>query len=148
MLPGAIQPKPGEGDFPASAIAFGGGSVSLLAPFAPGIKQLAIHYSLPVAAFPETIQVTFPTSVLELLVEETTGAVTGARLKEVTPVTLEQRNFRRFVGNDVPASAIATVNLRKPASRGIALDSRYLIALILAFAGVMAAVLAHALRRK
>jgi hypothetical protein len=148
MLAGATQPKPGEGDFPASAIAFGGGNVFLLAPFAPGLKQLAIHYSLPAGSFPLTARVLVPTAVLEVLLEETSGTVSGARLKEVAPVTLEKRNFRRFVANDVPASSSAAIDLPKPASRPSALDSRYLIALILAFGGVMVAVLAHALRRK
>lgn len=148
LLPGAAQPKPGEGDFPASAIAFARGSIALLAPLAPGLKQLSINYSLPADAFPVTVRLTAPTAVLELLLEETSGTVTGAGLKEVTPVALEKRNFRRFVANDVPASASATVELQRPASRYSALDSRYLIALVLALGGVMVAVLAHALRRK
>ncbi len=134
-----------EGDFPAASVSFSDGRVNLLAPFAPGLKQLSFGYSVPAKSFPITFPLMDTTGVLEVLVEEKTGSAAGAKLKEVDPVTVDGRSFRRFLANDIPKNAIATIDLPAPPP---ATDARYLIALTFFLGAVMIAVLAHALKRK
>lgn len=148
MLAGATAATVRQGDFPAAAVGFSGGRLSLFAPLAPGLKQLSVSYSLPAGAFPESISIPAPTAVFEVLLEEPVGTVTGPHFKEVTPVTAEQRNFRRFLAADVPVNSVVAVDLPMPRPRGSSIDSRFIVAITLALGGVMAAVLANALRRK
>ncbi|MBA3646780.1 MAG: hypothetical protein H0W63_11475 [Gemmatimonadaceae bacterium] len=145
LLPAATTASAREGDFPAASVSFNDGRVNLLAPFAPGLKQLAFGYSVPAKSFPITFPLMDTTGVLEVLVEEKTGNAAGAKLKEVQPVTVDERSFRRFLANDIPKNAIATIDLPAPAP---ATDARYLVALTFILGAVMIAVLAHALKRK
>ncbi|MDQ6717426.1 MAG: hypothetical protein M3Z17_03640, partial [Gemmatimonadota bacterium] len=76
---------------------------------------------------------------------EKSGTVSGAALKEVEPVSVEKRSFRRYLGSDVPRSAVATIDLPPPPPQT---DPRYLVALTFLLGAVMIAVLARALKRK
>ncbi len=145
LLPAATNASAREGDFPAASVSFKEGRVNLLAPFAPGLKQLAFGYSVPAKSFPIAFPLMDTTGVLEVLVEEKTGSASGAKLQEVQPVTVEERSFRRFLANDIPKNAIATIDLPAPPP---ATDARYLVALTFVLGAVMIAVLAHALKRK
>jgi len=134
-----------EGDFPAEAVSFANGRVSLVAPFAPGLKQLSFTYSVPARSYPISFAIPEPVEVLEVMLEEKGGRATGGGLKEVDPVSVEGRNFRRFLASTVASNAVATVDLPRPPKSE---TSPYVTAVVLAFGGVMAAVLAHALKRK
>ncbi|HET7456315.1 MAG TPA: hypothetical protein VFJ74_01600 [Gemmatimonadaceae bacterium] len=101
----------GQGDVPPTAARMGDGRVEVYAPFAPGLKQFAFSYTLPDAAFPLSIPMERPTSVLEILVEGQGGAASGAKLREVNPVHQQGRNFRRFLGQDVAQASVARVEL-------------------------------------
>ncbi len=90
-----------EGDPAAGSLAAQDGRVRLVAPFAPGLKQVAYSYELPTGAFPLAIPVTESTAVLEVLIEEPTGRASGAGLQEVEAVTVEGRDFRRYLALDV-----------------------------------------------
>jgi hypothetical protein len=142
---GATGPAVREGDFPSAAISFDGERVSIFAPFAPGLKQLGFSYSLPAKQFPLAIPVMNPTGVFEVMLEEKSGSVVGARLKEQDPVNTDQRTFRRFLAADVPVNDVATIDLPPPPAET---DPRYLVALTFILGAVMIAVLAHALRRR
>ncbi|MGK2961317.1 MAG: hypothetical protein ACSLFK_04115 [Gemmatimonadaceae bacterium] len=137
----------GHGDVPAGAIRFEAGHAHVLAPIAPGLKQISFSYSIPATAFPLRFPITRPTQVLEVLIEEEKGSVTGAMLKEVDPVSLEQRSFRRFLAADVPAGEVSLIDLP---SAGVDRNSNriFLVALTVVIAGAMAFVLARALRRR
>ena len=136
-----------QGDVPSGAVRFADGRAHIYAPIAPGIKQVSFTYSMPASAFPLRIPVARDTQILEVLIEEETGAVAGAKLKEVAPVSLERRSFRRFLADDVPASEVSVIDLpASTAARGI--DSRYLIALTVGIGGAMAFALARALRQR
>ena len=145
LLPSATNASAREGDFPAASVAFSDGRVNLLAPFAPGLKQLAFGYSVPAKSFPLTFPLMDTTGVLEVMLEEKTGTAAGAKLKEVQPVTVDERSFRRFLANDIPKNAVATIDLPAPPP---STDPRYLVALTFILGAVMIAVLAHALKRK
>jgi hypothetical protein len=145
LLPGATGAVTREGDFPTAAISFADGRVSVYAPFAPGLKQVAIDYSLPARQFPLEIPVMYPTGILEVMLEEKSGTAKGAGLKEVDPVNVEQRSYRRFLASDAPVNSISTIDLPPPPAQT---DPRYLVVLTFILGAVMIAVLAFALKRK
>ena len=61
------------------------------------------------------------------------------------PVTVEGRNFRRFLASDMPENSVAVIDL--PASPARAIDPRYMVAITLLIGGTMVVALAQALRR-
>jgi hypothetical protein len=99
-----------QGDVAPDAARLADGRVEVYAPLAPGLKQVSFSYTLAPQSFPLHAPLERPTSVLEVLVEGKGGEVGGARLREVSPVAQEGRNFRRFLAQDAPASAVATVS--------------------------------------
>ncbi len=136
-----------QGDVPASAVRFENGRALVLAPIAPGLKQIAFTYSIPAAAFPLTFPLARTTQVFEILIEEEKGSATGANLKEVAPVALEQRSFRRFLAADVPENESVVIDLPRSTTRRN-LDPRYLVGLTIVIGGAMTFALARALRRQ
>ncbi|HUQ20088.1 MAG TPA: hypothetical protein VM099_10795 [Gemmatimonadaceae bacterium] len=134
-----------QGDIPAAAVAFRNSHVSVFAPIAPGLAQLAFTYNVPASSFPLSVPVQQPTQILEVLVEDEKGSVTGAKLTEKDPVVLERRSFRRFLADDVPQNEISVIDL--PAAVRTTIDPRYLVALTLVIGTTMIIVLARALRR-
>ncbi len=136
-----------QGDVPATAMRFENGRAQVYAPLAPGLKQIAFSYSLPASAFPLSIPLEVATEIYEVLIEEEKGTVTGAKLKEVAPVALERRTFRRFLADDVPANAVSIVDL--PAGDSAQdIDPRYMVGLTVVIGTAMVAALARALRRR
>jgi len=97
------------GDIAAAAVIVTSGEAAVFAPFAPGLKQLALRYELPAARDSLTIPLIEATGVLEVLLEEGTGRVAGAGLAAQGPVTVEGKSLYRFLAQNVPASAVATV---------------------------------------
>jgi hypothetical protein len=148
LLPsGASQFQVTQGDVPAAAVKFENGRALVLAPIAPGLKQLALTYSMPASRFPMSVLVNHDTQIFEALIEEKTGKVTGPKLKEVAPVALEKRSFRRFLGADVPASSVAVFDLPSAGKR-TDIEPRYMVMLTVLFGGTMVFALARALKRR
>ena len=52
------------------------------APIAPGLKQVALTYSVPAQNFPMSIPVEKETQIFEVLIEEEKGSVTAPKIKE------------------------------------------------------------------
>ena len=119
----------------------------MFAPIAPGVKQLSFTYSLPAKAFPLKLSLEKATGVYEVLIEEKAGNVTGPRIKEVEPVTVDERDFRRFLAQTCRENSTAVIDLPAPASTG-AIDPRFLVAITLVLGGAMVVALARALRRR
>lgn len=147
LLPEASNFRVTQGDFPADAVQFANGVVSVFAPLAPGVKQLSFSYSVPASSFPIRLAQAARTDVYEVLIEDEAGSVTGPNMREMDPVTVEARSFRRFLAADVPQSAVAVIDL-PPASASRAIDPRFMVALTLLIGGAMVVVLARALRRR
>jgi hypothetical protein len=147
ITPGAADFKVGQGDISAGAVSFANGVVSVFAPLAPGIKQLSFSYSVPAKSFPLKLPLEKETGVYEIMIEEKAGSVTGPHLREVDPVTVDERNFRRFLASDMPANSVAIVDLPAPPPIR-AIDPRYLVAITLVIGGSMVFALARALRRR
>ena len=147
LLPSASNFRVTQGDIPTDAVAFANGRASVFAPLAPGVKQFSISYSVPANLFPLRVPLEGRTDVYEVLIEDETGSVTGPKIKEMDPVTVEARNFRRFLGADVPQSSITVIDL-PPAAATRTIDPRYMVALTLLIGGAMIVALARALRRR
>jgi hypothetical protein len=147
VSPGATEFKVGQGDISAAAVSFTNGVVSVFAPLAPGIKQLSFSYSLPAKSFPLKLPLEKETGVYEIMIEEKAGSVTGPHLREMDPVTVDERNFRRFLAQDVPENSVAVIDLPAP-PRSHSIDPRYLVAITLVIGASMILALAQALRRR
>jgi hypothetical protein len=147
LTPGATDFRVAQGDISAAAVSYVNGAVNVFAPIAPGMKQLSFSYSLPANAFPLKLPLEKETGIYEILIEEKAGSVTGPHLKEVDPVTVEERNFRRFLASDMPENSVAVIDLpAPPPNRNI--DPRFLVAVTLVIGGSMIVALARALRRR
>jgi hypothetical protein len=81
------------------------------------------------------------------MIEDKAGSVRAPNLREVDPVTVDERNFRRFLASDVPHNSLAVVDLPAPASTRT-IDPRYLVAITLVIGGTMVVALARALGRR
>jgi hypothetical protein len=146
VTPAATNFRVNQGDIPASAVSYARGAVNIYAPLAPGIKQIAFSYSLPAKSFPLTLPLEKATGIYEILIEEKAGSVTGPHLREMEPVTVDERNFRRFLASDMPVNSAAVIDLPAPPARAI--DPRYMVAITLVIGGTMVLALAQALRRR
>jgi hypothetical protein len=129
------------GDLAPGAVSQRGTSIGLFAPLSPGIRQVAFTYDLPAGAFPLNLSIERPTGVLEVLVQEPQARVTGARLRELAPVSTEGRTFRRYLAQDVAANTVLNVDVPRvvTAARervyggvGIALSLTMVVALVFA----------------
>ncbi len=104
-----------QGDFAGTGVQFVDGEVRVVAPFAPGIRQLVVTYDLAPGAFPLTVPLSDSTDVVEVLIEEPDGSVSDTALRALGAVPGEGRNFLRFLGNDRPPG---TFQVSVPASAG------------------------------
>jgi hypothetical protein len=139
--------KVSQGDISAAAVSYANGVVSVFAPLAPGIKQLSFSYSLPAKSFPLKLPIETETGIYEILIEEKAGTVIAPHMKEMEPVTVDERNFRRFLASDIPQNSVAVIDLPAPPPTH-SIDSRFLVAITLVIGGTMVLALAQALRRR
>jgi hypothetical protein len=147
ITPTATNFRVSQGDIPPSAVSFAKGLVNVYAAIAPGIKQLSFSYSVPAESFPLRLPVETDTQIYEVMLEDKTGSARAPNLREVDPVTVDERNFRRFLASDVPHNSIAVIDLPAPASTR-SIDPRYLVAITLVIGGTMVVALARALARR
>jgi hypothetical protein len=94
---------PSAGDVSASALRLRDGRVELMAPFAPGVKQLSFTYSLDASAFPLDIVLDRPNALLEVLLEEIGAQVRSSSLKSQGSARTQGRSFKRFLAQNAPA---------------------------------------------
>ena len=142
---GAQDFKVAQGDVPADAVTMVDGEVQVQMPFAPGLKRLSFSYSLDADAFPLKMPVQFATGVLEVLAEDPQATVAAPKIAETAPASIDGRNFRRFLGNDVPASGVLEMDM--PGS-GQAQKTRIVISMVVAIALAMLVSLARAFGRR
>lgn len=106
------------------------GRASIYSPIPPGLKQVAFTYKVPTSSFPLAITSERGAVVFEVLLEEPQGSVSGQGFTAVEPVSLEGRNFRRFLAQDVKADARLVVELPSTRTPGRNLYIAALLALI------------------
>ena len=121
------------------------GRVLLFAPFTPGIRQIAFSYRIPVDSFPLRLPLERPTRSLEVMLEEPTASASAPGLAAAESVSVDSRSFRRFMGSELPASAVLTIDAPVPPA-----ESRVLpVALTVTAIGVvMLVVLARSFARR
>jgi hypothetical protein len=147
IAPGAGDFRVSQGDISGAAVSYANGVVSVFAPLAPGVKQLSFSYTLPAKSFPLKLPLEKETGIYEIMIEEKAGSVTGPHLKEVDAVSVDDRNFRRFLASDMPENSVAVIDLPAPPATH-SIHPRYLVALTLVIGGSMIVALAQALRRR
>ena len=103
-----------QGDFAGSGSEVAGREVRVVAPVAPGVRQLVVTYDLAPEAFPLTVALPDSMAVVEVLLEEAGAMVDDPRLKALGAVPSEGRNFLRFLGNDAPPGPL-TIQVAAPA---------------------------------
>lgn len=135
----------GQGDVPAAAVTVSNGMANVFAPIAPGLRQVSFTYMLPGSAFPVSFPLKRPVSVLEVLIEDPEGSVDGPKLREVDPVSIEQRQFRRFLGSEVPALGEVVIDVPRADK---SMSRTYIVLLTLVIGGAMLAALARAFLRR
>jgi hypothetical protein len=141
---GATDVRGGESDVSSAAIVGSAGNVQVFAPFAPGIKQLSFTYRLPRGAFPLALPPARDSAVLEVLLEEPGAAASGAGLKAVESVTVDNHHLSRWLSPNAPANAVVRITTANDTGSPM----RYaVIALVVLMGGAMAAAGVIALRR-
>jgi hypothetical protein len=133
-----------SGDLTKDAIVRDGATVGVLVPISPGIRQVAFTYELPQKAFPLTVPLERPTGVFELLVQEPNAHVSGIPMRETPAQAVEGRTFRRFLAQDLTASAVVRVDV--PRAIGAEREKVY-IGVATAILAAMAAALVLTARR-
>ncbi len=144
LPPGAREFAVRPGEIPSDGMAAIRGRALLLAPFAPGIKQVAFTYALGNDDLPLRVALEQAPTVLEVLVEDPRAQVAGAGLVAVEAVALEGRTFRRFLSQDAPAGARVEVVLPVAPRRW---ERAVLPALLVVVGGAMVVLLLRAVRR-
>ena len=141
----ALDVRANEGEISPDAFVAGPGRVSVYAPIAPGIKQVAFSYKVPTSSFPLSMRAEGGAVVFEVLLEEPQGFVTGKGFANVDPITLEGRNFRRFLSQDVQSNAELIIELP---SSGLPGRNLYIAGLLVAIGMLMMVVLMRSMQRR
>jgi hypothetical protein len=138
LPPGTGEMQVGEGgDLSPDAIVREGDTVKVLAPIAPGQKQLSLEYAVVPPAGRLTFDVGSSGAPLNVLVEEAGARVVGPGLALADSQVIEGRSFRRWSGTVAAGGAIAVV-FADVAGQATGRTLALLVvpvALILAFAG-------------
>jgi hypothetical protein len=101
----------GQGDVGEGGLVLREGRVHLVAPIAPGLKQLSFRYELPPDAFPLSVPLTEAVGVLEVVADDPGARVSGGGLRERPAIESEGRTFKRFLSQDVPRNAVVRIEL-------------------------------------
>jgi len=141
---GAKSFTPANSDVSASSLRANGRLVELVAPFAPGVKQLSWSYTLDARAFPLEITLDRPNALLEVLVEEPGAQVRAPSLRSQGTATTEGRTFKRFLAQNAPDGERIRIEVPSTAA---AARSTVLIALLVAASLAMVGALWVAYRR-
>lgn len=140
----ATDVRANEGEISPDAFAAQNGRVSVFAPIAPGVKQIAFSYKLPGSSFPLRVRSERAVVVFEVLVEEPQSEVKGQGFAAVDPVNLEGRNFRRFLAQDVKADADLVVEVPAGGASG---RNLYIAGLLVAVGFLMMLALTRSMQR-
>ena len=141
---GAQDVRLASGDLSPDAITTEEGRLRLVAPVAPGIKQISYSYQLPATSFPLTLAIEDSLPLLEVLLEDPAGTVTGASLALSDTVTMDGRTFRRFLARDAAAGTARVAVAAAGADR----RTVYFTSVVLALGLLMLLALGRSVRRR
>lgn len=145
LPPGITDFRPGQMDISPQTVRMADGEIAVVAPFAPGIKQLSFSFRAPAKDFPLSIPVEKGATVLEVLVEEPSAQVSGAGLQQVTAVSVQGQVFSRYLAQDVPANSVVRITV--PAVTP-ARNPYYVVGIAIAIGVAMLVALTMALKRR
>jgi hypothetical protein len=145
LPPNGTDFQVGQGDIGNNAVQFRDGRVLVYASMSPGIRQIAFSYSVPATDFPLAIPVGDPVSVFEVLVEDPGATASGGGLAEQQSVSLEGRNFRRFLAQNVRSGEKLVINVGPPTGPR---SDRVMLVPVAIGAAAMCVALAFALTRR
>jgi hypothetical protein len=140
----AVDVRANEGEISPDAFASQNGRVSVFAPIAPGVKQVAFSYKLPNSSFPLRVRSDVGVVVFEVLVEEAQGTVKGQGFTAVDPVSLEGRNFRRFLSQDLKPNSDLVIELPSTGTPG---RNLYIAGLLVAVGFLMMLALTRSMQK-
>ena len=106
LPPGTVGLDVSESDFSRDAVARRGDSVIVVAPFAPGEKQLTVQYLIPSDRAAVELPFGRPGTAINVLAEETGVRVTGSGVALADSQVLQGRSFRRWTGVAQPNSVV------------------------------------------
>jgi hypothetical protein len=141
----AVAPAVDGGDVAPGAVSFDDHEIRMFAPVSPGVRQLAVSYGLPAAAFPLRMPLPDGAAALEVLVEESTATPVLDGLAQQASVTSQGRSFKRYLARNVPPGAVLRINVSTLSDAG---RTRFVAAVVLAMAAIMLTALVAALRRR
>ncbi|HEX5438356.1 MAG TPA: hypothetical protein VFW98_14475 [Gemmatimonadaceae bacterium] len=141
----ATEFQVGQTEISPRAMHYADGKLAVVAPFAPGLKQLSFSVRLSADDFPLSIPIEDSASVLEVLLEEPTATVTGAQLAQAANVAVEGRTFTRYLAEHVPANTVIRISVPRvtPAQKPI-----YFAVIAILIGAAMLVALAVAFRRR
>ena len=142
---GAGQLRGGQGDISSDAMQFRHDSVIVFAPIPPGpVKQISYGYSLPAGTRALVIPIDQPTDEMNLLVEDTTAAVSALKLEALGVKELEGRHFAAYRAG--PLAPGDRVEIRLPGGK---FRAQMLLPYVIALLAIgMVVALVWALRRR
>jgi hypothetical protein len=109
LPPGTVGLDVSESDFSRDAVARRGDSVLVVAPFAPGEKQLTVQYLIPSGRTAVEFPFGRPGAAINVLAEETGVRVTGSGVALADSQVLQGRSFRRWTGVAQPNAVVRVV---------------------------------------
>jgi hypothetical protein len=116
LPPGAAGWEVGEGDLSPAALSLSGDTVKVFAPIWPGGPRAAsYHYTLPGSQF--RIRLDQRTEEFDVLLQDTTGVVSGARFDALGIYDIEGRRFAAYRTGALPAGTEISVSLSRPPLR-------------------------------
>jgi len=105
--------EPGEGDVSSGALRRVGNRFELLAPIAPGEKQLILQYGLPATARSLELPFEQGAGLVNVLVADRRASVRGGGLVPADTEVIQGRTYRRWMG-PVPSGGKVVIQLGGP----------------------------------
>jgi hypothetical protein len=109
LPPGTIGLDVAESDFSREALARRNDSVIVVAPFAPGEKQLTVQYLIPADRTVVELPFGAPGTAINVLAEEKGVRVTGSGIAVADSQVLQGRSFRRWSGVTQPGGVVRII---------------------------------------
>ena len=106
LPPGSIGLDVSESDFSRDALARRGDSVIVIAPFAPGQKQLTVQYLIPSGRTVVELPFGRAGAAINVLAEENGVRVSGSGVALADSQVLQGRSFRRWTGVAQPGGVV------------------------------------------
>ena len=110
---GGLELEIGESDVSRDAVIRRGASIAVIAPIAPGEKQVVLTYLLPRNRTALTLPVDQATGELDFMVADTTATVVQGPLAALGITSFENTRFLRFEGRDVKPGAPVVIRLSR-----------------------------------